>query len=274
MVTHFQYVPIDEQQYPHAKYFWSLEGKASKSAPYTHGIVPKGICELLYIYKGAFRDKVSGQFFQQGDFLIGAQKNVLGEYVLEEDFGVFGTCLQSYTLPVFLSISGDSLMNQNIDTNHFKQLRLLKHQMAATATNIQRMQLMYQVLDDMRMAIAEYDPEFCQLINDISIMAPKELQEVVSSANVSLRQFQRKFKNITGYTPSQFMRIARLQPILDRSDPENLTRLALEFGYYDQAHFINDFKKITNGITPSAYFAGKEALRWKSLGERVAFFQS
>ncbi|MDA3881173.1 MAG: helix-turn-helix domain-containing protein [Prolixibacteraceae bacterium] len=32
-----------------------------------------------------------------------------------------------------------------------------------------------------------------------------------------------------------------------------MTDLAYESGHYDQAHFINDFKKLT-GITPKQYF--------------------
>jgi len=33
----------------------------------------------------------------------------------------------------------------------------------------------------------------------------------------------------------------------------SLTRLSYDFGYFDQAHFINDFKKVC-GLTPSQYF--------------------
>ncbi|SIO23999.1 helix-turn-helix domain-containing protein [Algoriphagus halophilus] len=33
----------------------------------------------------------------------------------------------------------------------------------------------------------------------------------------------------------------------------SLTRLSYDYGYFDQAHFINDFKKVS-GLTPSQYF--------------------
>ncbi|MDC6405059.1 MULTISPECIES: helix-turn-helix transcriptional regulator [Maribacter] len=38
-----------------------------------------------------------------------------------------------------------------------------------------------------------------------------------------------------------------------KSEEQSLTELAYEYGYFDQAHFINDFKKVC-GITPSYYF--------------------
>lgn len=274
MVTHFQYVPIDQHTYPHAEFFWTLEGKASSSSPYNHQIIPKGTAELIYVYKGSFMEVSSGKVFRKGDFLIGAQKSHLSEYILEEDFGLFGTCLKAYSLPVFLSVSGESLLNQDLQSTEFKQLLDLREQLFDTKTNVERMSLMYSVLIQMRRAITHFDPHFCAKINELSLASPQQIRKISLNTHVSLRQFQRKFKNLMGYTPSQFLRIARLQPILDQSSPDSLTQLALAFGFYDQSHFINDFKKITDGMTPSMYYAGRKELGWKVSGESVAFFQS
>ena len=54
----------------------------------------------------------------------------------------------------------------------------------------------------------------------------------------------------------------------------NLTDLAYEFGYSDQAHFIHDFKAFTNK-TPSEYAA--EMLKLKEIfhdNQNVVFLQS
>jgi AraC-like DNA-binding protein len=40
------------------------------------------------------------------------------------------------------------------------------------------------------------------------------------------------------------------------SNESNMTRLGLEAGYFDQSHFIKDFKSFT-GVTPEQYFRRK-----------------
>lgn len=274
MVTHFQYVPIDQHVYPHAAFFWTIEGSASRSNPYVHHIIPNGTCELIYLYKGSFKDADSGMSFKQGDLIIGAQKSVLSEYMIQEDFGIFGTCLKAYSLPVFLSVDGGTLLNKNLLSVDFKLLTALREQMKETRSNSERMSLMLLVLNQMGEVISKGDPQFCSRINEMSLASPREIRHIAHNSNVSLRQFQRKFKSLMGYTPSQFLRIARLQPMLDQHSPNSLTQLALAFGFYDQSHFINDFKKITNGMTPGSYYAGRKELYWKEAGESVAFFQS
>jgi len=49
------------------------------------------------------------------------------------------------------------------------------------------------------------------------------------------------------------VKIVSLVKQKSKSEEQSLTELAYDYGYFDQAHFINDFKKVC-GITPSQYF--------------------
>jgi AraC-like DNA-binding protein len=44
-----------------------------------------------------------------------------------------------------------------------------------------------------------------------------------------------------------------MQSIIKNPTPKDLTNLALEAGYFDQAHFNKAFKQFT-GLTPSSFF--------------------
>lgn len=72
---------------------------------------------------------------------------------------------------------------------------------------------------------------------------------------VSDRQLQRRIKECVGVTPKSFQRIVRFEGVTRRlllSNRSDYLTLALEHGYYDQAHFIKEFKSFV-GVTPSAY---------------------
>jgi AraC-like DNA-binding protein len=79
------------------------------------------------------------------------------------------------------------------------------------------------------------------------------VSELARRAGLSERQVERRFRERIGLAPKQLARIVRLQRALrwigtDRGP--GLTAAALACGYYDQAHFIRDVRRMT-GLTPS-----------------------
>lgn len=101
--------------------------------------------------------------------------------------------------------------------------------------------------------------------------------ELADYCNLSVRQLQRQFDDATGVSPKTLARTIRFEAIRNclMFEPDaNLTDLAYEFGYADQAHFINDFKAFTNK-TPSEYAAEMQKLQEMFRDhENVVFLQS
>jgi AraC-like DNA-binding protein len=63
------------------------------------------------------------------------------------------------------------------------------------------------------------------------------------------------FKQHVGITPKAFMKIMRFQKAvmeIERCRSVNWAGVAYESGYYDQAHFIHDFRQFS-GFTPAQY---------------------
>ena len=80
---------------------------------------------------------------------------------------------------------------------------------------------------------------------------------VTDLTGMSSKRFVRAFREHVGLTPKRFGRIGRLQRLLRSvaSQAEiDWARAAVEHGYYDQSHLVNEFRELT-GITPSAYEA-------------------
>lgn len=76
----------------------------------------------------------------------------------------------------------------------------------------------------------------------------------------NLRRIQRHFAKEVGLSPKKLERIIRLKTSVKMlQDNVNLISIANEMGYCDQAHFINDFRKLT-GCTPGTLSSNPEYL--------------
>ena len=105
------------------------------------------------------------------------------------------------------------------------------------------------------------------------------VDQLASRAGVSSRQLERRFLQEVGLGPKLLARIVRFQQVfraVDQSNPA-WADVAIECGYYDQAHLIRDFNQFAQQ-SPAVLFASQSALtesftRKTRQHSNVAFFQ-
>lgn len=81
------------------------------------------------------------------------------------------------------------------------------------------------------------------------------IEEISRKVGYSQKHLIKIFKDNVGVTPKNFLKIIRFQKVIQDISllkRPNWMSITLESGYYDQAHFINDFKEFS-GFTPNAY---------------------
>lgn len=88
-------------------------------------------------------------------------------------------------------------------------------------------------------------------------------RELMQFTGYEQRQLERKFKEIIGVSPQKMGSIVRLHHFLKEvQQPQykhGMTPAVYEAGYYDQAHLIREFRKLT-GLTPSLYLKQQNRL--------------
>jgi AraC-like DNA-binding protein len=78
----------------------------------------------------------------------------------------------------------------------------------------------------------------------------KELNEKLF---ISQSPFEKRFRKVVGTTAKKFASIVRFNAVLDNlSETKTLTEICYENNFFDQAHFIKDFKQFT-GDTPENF---------------------
>ncbi|GHB52527.1 helix-turn-helix domain-containing protein [Mongoliitalea lutea] len=95
------------------------------------------------------------------------------------------------------------------------------------------------------------------------------ITQVADNACLSLRQFERKCKERVGFSPKVYARLIRFSNayrLFEKSEVPNWSEIAYQSGYYDQMHFIKDFKEFA-GITPTMM---EEELKRKPLRFQTA----
>jgi AraC-like DNA-binding protein len=113
----------------------------------------------------------------------------------------------------------------------------------------------------LRERLAPRDPQVEAIASIMRlVLATPELtrvEQLVERTGMTSRSLQRLFREYVGVSPKWVLRRVRLHEAAERiaDDPgEDWAMLALDLGYFDQAHFIKDFKAVV-GRAPAEYAA-------------------
>lgn len=95
-----------------------------------------------------------------------------------------------------------------------------------------------------------------------------EIASLNSAVGLSERHFRRQFKRTIGLNPKQYCKIIQFNAVFEAIQTNNekaLYDLALANGYYDHAHFINDFK-VHLGKSPRNFLKSEHSFLKSYLG--------
>jgi AraC-like DNA-binding protein len=93
-----------------------------------------------------------------------------------------------------------------------------------------------------------------RVVNFLSISHETQYGRQLKEYGISERQFERKFLQAIGFTPSYYRRVVRFERALYRIQHhprQSLADIAYELGYSDQSHFNREFKQFA-GFTPAS----------------------
>lgn len=160
----------------------------------------------------------------------------------------------------FLGFPLDELHNSllSMDTIWGNQVVDLRDELLETTSMEERFRILDRRLMEFAVKPLSSHPVVQYALNKFeNITHSVDISSVVEDTGISHRRFIEIFKKETGYTPKHYSRIRRFQEVLlliNKSRDIDWANIAISCGYYDQAHFIKDFRAFS-GLNPRNYRA-------------------
>jgi AraC-like DNA-binding protein len=138
-------------------------------------------------------------------------------------------------------------------------LRVLEDRLFEAQTHRQRIALVETFLLS-RLRGPSTDPLIAETLRKIQAAGGRtRIRELLQGMPISRDTFEKRFRTVVGTSPGRYGEIVRMRKLIDAYSPEKtLTEIAYQAGYFDQAHFIKNFRTFT-GQTPGEFFAAPAA---------------
>lgn len=249
---------------PFVKCYWTLQVPYDKDAE-RQRIIPDGCIEMIFV----LGDDVK-RYTSESEFILQPRAMVLGQtidpFYVEPtgDVDSFAVRFYPFGFAGFVPVSINELANRETPITQLFDIE---------AANALEKRIIEATTTHARIAIVEDFLLTCLAdAKTIDNMVRKTIDAILltrGSASIKTllkddlskrRQLERKFLKLVGVSPKQLGKVIRMQTALHmmlNQQSENLTRIAYESEYYDQAHFVKDFKEFT-GINPKEFLEDRQ----------------
>ncbi|MFM2269063.1 MAG: hypothetical protein RL757_2504 [Bacteroidota bacterium] len=244
---------------PLVKCYWTLESPKEK-APVRNTIVPDGCMKLIFHYGDPYK-----HYTENGEnitlpkcFLIG---QLTRPYEVEPTgkTATFFVCFHPNGFLPFATMPIKDMENTAVPLERLfgTEGQEIGQKILNAASTLEKIELIETFLFN-QLENTETVDNIIKSIVDTILTANGQLSvdELAKQTKVNRRQLERKFSSTIGLSPKQLSKTVRLQTTLKtllNKKVISLTDLAYENDYYDQAHFIKDFKEFT-GLTPKEFY--------------------
>ena len=246
--------------------FWTLEGHGSPDGPAGRSperILPDGCVELILNFGDRFSQHEDNQHkLQPRHFLVGQMS---GPILISPQGAVelLGIRFHPGGTAPFLHVSLSELTDEIAELGSVspaleRELLVVSHALSSLAEKAAAVEaaliarLLRTAHDASAMRLAARIVQSAGLIS---------IDQLANDAGISNRQLERRFLRDVGVGPKLLSRILRFQQVfraVDRADSA-WASIAVECGYYDQAHLIRDFNQFA-GQTPALLLSQRSVL--------------
>lgn len=240
--------------------YWTLEAPAEIPAQ-KQRIVPDGCIEMIFHFGDLYK-----QHLPDGTNLIQPRCFVFGQITESLEIeptghtGIFSVRFQPDGFAPFIEKPIRDIENRAVPLNEVfgEDLSQLETEILTAKSTEERISKIDQFLLE-KIGSKKFLDNITKSSIDLILQLNGQLSvgELSDQLKINRRQLERKFSEAIGLSPKQLSKIIRIQAtlkMLANKQFTSLTAIAYEGNYYDQTHFIKDFKEFT-GMSPKKFYA-------------------
>lgn len=251
--------PVSESLSPFIMSYWELKSP-KELTPQKNTIIPDGTMKMIFhcawTYRHYFKDGMSE--ILPRSFII---SQLTKPYIVEPlwDTDTFIVRFHPHTLISYICkdiyYQEDTAMC--IKKIFWKKWECLEKKILDAISSNDRIKIVEEFLSGEIYNTQNIDFLMQKTLDSIISFNEKySIEDILKRNNLSRKQLERRFSAKIGLRPKQFIKIIRIQTVLKgllNQEYTTLTDAAYKNKFYDQAHFIKDFKEFT-GISPKDFY--------------------
>lgn len=230
--------------------------------PHLQKIIPDGFPEIIFHFGDPYKIKLGDQWELQGKNLLAGQ---ITRFFFLENTGtsdVVGLKFKPAALTHLFDLHMADLTDKVVTLNLIPgdPFRQLIKELGKTEDHDKIVSALDEHL--MKWSVPAKETVIDKVLAKIfATHGMTTIADLCKEANVGERQLERLFKKYIGLSPKFYSRIIRFNYIFQSIDDKSLSwaEVGLHTGFYDQPHFIKNFKAFT-GEDPSKYFFDQPTL--------------
>jgi len=234
----------------YVRHFWMLENATDDISQKTFTVMCNGVPGLIFQENPKVFTGFQGEQLPQ--LFVFGQATKAGQLQFSGNFCNIGVSLKPAALKSIFGLDANELTHQNTAIEN-----LVKSSLSGRLANIsstqQKVSCIIEFLEKQAARHGQPNDRLEYALN--GIQQGKKLPDLRRHLHLSERSLERLFLTHVGITPVMYSRIIRFQSaitLIRQRRSRSLTDIAHTLEYFDQSHFIRDFK-LFSGVTPTTY---------------------
>lgn len=241
---------------PFVHHFWVLD-ITTDDLPYAHHLTPYGRLELFFYLNQpllGYSPGVNSVNRSDGIFTGFFKESILLNHYAP--FRAAGISFQPWAGSEVFQIPANNFSNKSIPFSDIDPHSKLRSQILEAKTEKDIVSCFVEFLS-LKLKSFKVDPVSAFLTKEI-LKNPTDnslYDTIVPQIGLSKRRIQQRFLNSVGVSMGFFHSLSRFEKSLElitMDQNHSLTEIGFQAGYYDQSHFIGDFKRFARE-TPSSF---------------------
>ncbi|MCD8102950.1 MAG: helix-turn-helix domain-containing protein [Alistipes sp.] len=254
-MENFQIIHPSALLKPYIKHYWFLN--TNDATQPVQRIIPTGYVSLIF-HRGENLFSISKGEQQPKAFMSG-QTRGYSDIQQKGMVDMISVTFQPHGTKAFFALPLNELFELTLSVDDMGDPALIELQncLMDAPDVLSCVRLIEAFLIKRLNVVKAYNHERMSAVMEAINAGENNIEKLARISCLSYKQFKRIFSEYIGANPRDFLRIIRFQKALYTLQiypGTNFTKLAGECGYYDQPHFVNEFKAFT-GYTPSQFIS-------------------